>query len=196
MSEPSSGGPRPIRAAPVLTGLGTGTRTRAEQLAAALDDRIREAGLEAGEPVGTLESLREETGFAYSTVSEAARLLRDRGVLEIRPGRRGNCRIAKARPHRYLGAFPAPHPSGETWPPKRRGAVAQMGERCNRTAEVRGSIPLSSTSPRPLKMPGFQCNQAGQLNAARRAPAGRARPSRPAFDRRRSLLKVNGFRVV
>ena len=27
-----------------------------------------------------------------------------------------------------------------------RGAVAQMGERCNRTAEVRGSIPLSSTS--------------------------------------------------
>src|SRR6476619_2550671 len=25
-----------------------------------------------------------------------------------------------------------------------RGAVAQMGERCNRTAEVRGSIPLSS----------------------------------------------------
>ena len=25
------------------------------------------------------------------------------------------------------------------------GAVAQMGERCNRTAEVRGSIPLSST---------------------------------------------------
>ena len=26
----------------------------------------------------------------------------------------------------------------------RRGAVAQLGERCNRTAEVRGSIPLSS----------------------------------------------------
>ncbi len=29
------------------------------------------------------------------------------------------------------------------------GDVAQMGERCNRTAEVRGSIPLSSTSLRP-----------------------------------------------
>jgi hypothetical protein len=28
----------------------------------------------------------------------------------------------------------------------RDGAVAQMGERCNRTAEVRGSIPLSSTN--------------------------------------------------
>src|SRR6478736_4797461 len=28
---------------------------------------------------------------------------------------------------------------------QRLGAVAQMGERCNRTAEVRGSNPLSST---------------------------------------------------
>ena len=34
---------------------------------------------------------------------------------------------------------------------RRRGAVAQMGERCNRTAEVRGSIPLSSTSPFDMK---------------------------------------------
>ena len=32
------------------------------------------------------------------------------------------------------------------YPTRRSGAVAQMGERCNRTAEVRGSIPLSSTS--------------------------------------------------
>ena len=30
--------------------------------------------------------------------------------------------------------------------PTLRGAVAQMGERCNRTAEVRGSIPLGSTN--------------------------------------------------
>ena len=28
-----------------------------------------------------------------------------------------------------------------------RGAVAQLGERMNRTHEVRGSIPLSSTEP-------------------------------------------------
>jgi hypothetical protein len=32
-----------------------------------------------------------------------------------------------------------------------RGAVAQMGERCNRTAEVRGSIPLGSTTRKLLK---------------------------------------------
>ena len=32
---------------------------------------------------------------------------------------------------------------------QRLGAVAQMGERCNRTAEVRGSNPLSSTKAFP-----------------------------------------------
>jgi hypothetical protein len=44
------------------------------------------------------------------------------------------------------GAFAGP---ARTDLPKaaRHGAVAQMGERCNRTAEVRGSIPLGSTKP-------------------------------------------------
>lgn len=32
----------------------------------------------------------------------------------------------------------------------RLGAVAQMGERCNRTAEVRGSIPLGSTTNKTI----------------------------------------------
>src|SRR4051812_24197316 len=77
---------------------GLGVRTRAEQLAAALDERIRSGGLAAGDPVGTLESLRKETGFAYSTVSEAVRLLRDRGVLEIRPGRGGGLFVAPRGP--------------------------------------------------------------------------------------------------
>ena len=47
-------------------------------------------------------------------------------------------------------ASPSPRTSIDVrlrWPyaPALAGAVAQMGERCNRTAEVRGSIPLSST---------------------------------------------------
>ena len=50
-------------------------------------------------------------------------------------------------------------PEGESaaiGPPCRgRGAVAQMGERCNRTAEVRGSIPLSSTSPKHSQSGGL-----------------------------------------
>ncbi|MED7925097.1 FCD domain-containing protein [Nonomuraea sp. LP-02] len=79
-----------------LAGVGQGARTRAERLAAVLDERIR--GLAPGEPVGTLESLRAETGLAYATVSEAVRLLRDRGVLEIRPGRGGGLFAADRGP--------------------------------------------------------------------------------------------------
>ena len=49
----------------------------------------------------------------------------------------------------------------------RGGAVAQMGERCNRTAEVRGSIPLGSTTPDTLESatfaprPGTRARQSG-----------------------------------
>src|ERR671927_288464 len=81
-----------------LAGIGLGARTRAEQLAAALDARIRSQALAPGAPVGTIDSLRAESGFAYATVSEAVRLLRDRGVLEIRPGRGGGLFVADRGP--------------------------------------------------------------------------------------------------
>ncbi|GGL93206.1 GntR family transcriptional regulator [Streptomyces fumigatiscleroticus] len=100
--EPAAGqAARPPRKTPGtrLPGLGAPpARTRAEQLAAALGERIHSLGLRAGDPVGTLESLREETGYAYSTVSEAVRVLRDRGILEIRPGRGGGLFVAERGP--------------------------------------------------------------------------------------------------
>jgi hypothetical protein len=37
------------------------------------------------------------------------------------------------------------HANWESWWERRGGAVAQLGERRNRTAEVRGSNPLGST---------------------------------------------------
>ena len=91
-----------------------GPRSRAEQLAAALDDRIRGQGLQPGDFVGTLQSLREESGYARSTVSEAVRLLRERGVLEIRPGRSGGLFMAEPTPvvrlrHTLLSVYE--HPS-------------------------------------------------------------------------------------
>lgn len=76
----------------------TSRGTRAEQLAAALTARIRDDGLPRGAAVGTFESLRSETGFAYATVSEAVRLLRDRGVVEIRSGRGGGIFVADTAP--------------------------------------------------------------------------------------------------
>ncbi|MGP2438377.1 FadR/GntR family transcriptional regulator [Streptomyces sp. JW3] len=91
-------GPRDERRPAPLGIRSQGARTRAERLAEALDARIRAGGLPAGAPVGTLDSLRAETGFAYSTVSEAVRLLRDRGVLEIRPGRGGGLFVADRGP--------------------------------------------------------------------------------------------------
>jgi GntR family transcriptional repressor for pyruvate dehydrogenase complex len=73
-------------------------RSRAEHLAAALDERIRAQELQPGDLVGTLQSLREETSYARATVSEAVRLLRERGVLEIRPGRTGGLFVAQPSP--------------------------------------------------------------------------------------------------
>jgi GntR family transcriptional repressor for pyruvate dehydrogenase complex len=73
-------------------------RSRADLLAASLDERIRSGALPAGTAIGTLDDLRAETGFARATVSEAVRLLRDRGVVEIRPGRGGGLFVADRGP--------------------------------------------------------------------------------------------------
>ncbi|MFE6616450.1 FadR/GntR family transcriptional regulator [Amycolatopsis sp. NPDC057786] len=73
-------------------------RTRAEQLAAAVEARVRTAGLAAGSPVGTIEALQRESGLARATVNEAVRLLADRDVLVIRPGRGGGLFVADQGP--------------------------------------------------------------------------------------------------
>lgn len=73
-------------------------RSRADLLADLIGDRIVNEGLAPGASVGTLEDLREESGFARATVSEAVRLLRDRGVIEIRPGRGGGLFVADSSP--------------------------------------------------------------------------------------------------
>ena len=46
-----------------------------------------------------------------------------------------------------------------------RGAVAQMGERCNRTAEVRGSIPLGSTTQSRENASCAHSRESGRLPA-------------------------------
>ncbi|GKQ39178.1 FadR/GntR family transcriptional regulator [Streptomyces sp. A012304] len=80
----------------LLAGLSAPGGTRAEQLAAAIEGRMRE--LSPGTSVGTIEEIRQESGLARATVSEAIRLLRDRGVLEIRPGRGGGLFVADQSP--------------------------------------------------------------------------------------------------
>ncbi|KHL17824.1 UNVERIFIED_CONTAM: GntR family transcriptional regulator [Mumia flava] len=75
-----------------------GAQSRAERLAALLEERMRDADWPAGTPLGTLESLREESGLSRPTVSEAVRLLRDRGLVVIKPGRGGGLFVAEGTP--------------------------------------------------------------------------------------------------
>lgn len=68
---------------------------RAESLADLITSRIHDAGLAEGDRIGDLEQLRQMTGLGRSTVSAAVRLLRERGVVEIRPGRLGGLFVAQ-----------------------------------------------------------------------------------------------------
>lgn len=72
--------------------------TRAQTLAGIIEKTIVDMGLRAGDALGTIESWRSESKFARTTVSEAIRLLVDRGVAEIRPGRGGGVFVARTGP--------------------------------------------------------------------------------------------------
>lgn len=72
--------------------------TRAQALAAAMERSIAAEALGAGDALGTLESWRRRSGFGRGTVSEATRLLVDRGVVEVRPGRGGGLFVTRAGP--------------------------------------------------------------------------------------------------
>jgi GntR family transcriptional regulator, transcriptional repressor for pyruvate dehydrogenase complex len=73
----------------------TQTITRAEQLVAAIERRILEEALAPGTFLGTRESLRQESGLAKSTINEAVRLLAERGLVTVRPGRGGGLFVAE-----------------------------------------------------------------------------------------------------
>jgi GntR family transcriptional regulator, transcriptional repressor for pyruvate dehydrogenase complex len=73
-------------------------RTRAEALAADIERSIAERGLLPGDLIGTMEEFRDRSGFGRATISEAVRLLGDRGAAEIRPGRGGGLFVASPNP--------------------------------------------------------------------------------------------------
>ncbi len=72
--------------------------TRAQALAATVERSITVDGLQAGEQLGTIDGWRTRSGFGRATVSEAMRLLVDRGVVEVRPGRGGGLFVARTGP--------------------------------------------------------------------------------------------------
>src|ERR1700712_5290606 len=87
--------------------------TRANVLAGEIEQQILSREFKSGELIGTIDSLRARSGFARSTVAEAIRLLADRGLAEIRPGRGGGLFATAARPmgglrHTLLAVSDAP----------------------------------------------------------------------------------------
>jgi DNA-binding FadR family transcriptional regulator len=72
--------------------------TRSEALAADIEQMIGERRLGPGDLIGTMEEFRDRSGYGRATISEAARLLSDRGTVEIRPGRGGGLFVADPNP--------------------------------------------------------------------------------------------------
>ena len=69
--------------------------TRAGQLVAEIERRIANQALPPGTFLGTRASLRLESGLAKATVNEAVRLLSERGLVTVRPGRGGGLFVAE-----------------------------------------------------------------------------------------------------
>ncbi|MEU4228510.1 FCD domain-containing protein [Nonomuraea sp. NPDC026600] len=69
--------------------------TRAEALAADIESMISDRDLGPGDLIGTMDEFRDQSGYGRATISEAARLLNDRGTVEIRPGRGGGLFVAQ-----------------------------------------------------------------------------------------------------
>jgi len=88
-------------------------QTRAQVLASEIEKQILDHEFAPGELIGTIDALKARTGFARSTVAEAIRLLTDRGLAEIRPGRSGGLFATAAGPmvrirHTLLAVTDAP----------------------------------------------------------------------------------------
>jgi GntR family transcriptional repressor for pyruvate dehydrogenase complex len=74
------------------------TQTRAQLLATEIEKQILDREIEPGDLIGTIDALKARTGMARATVGEAVRLLTDRGLAEIRPGRSGGLYATAAGP--------------------------------------------------------------------------------------------------
>lgn len=70
----------------------------AQQLATEIEGLIDTRGLRSGDRIATKEELREQTGYGRATIGEAARLLTERGTVDVRPGRGGGLFVAAAGP--------------------------------------------------------------------------------------------------
>jgi DNA-binding FadR family transcriptional regulator len=71
---------------------------RAQQLATEIEQSIVQRGLKPGDRIATMTELRDQSGYGRSTIGETARLLSERGTVEVRPGRGGGLFVASLNP--------------------------------------------------------------------------------------------------
>jgi GntR family transcriptional regulator, transcriptional repressor for pyruvate dehydrogenase complex len=87
----------PVRETAGTTGSSPPIRlTRAEWLADTLQRQLEETGLGTGERIGTKADLRTRYDVAPGTVSQALRILKGRGLIDIRPGAHGGVFVDKS----------------------------------------------------------------------------------------------------
>lgn len=70
----------------------------AQQLATEIEKSIVDRRLQTGDRIATMDELREQSGYGRATIGETARLLSERGAVEVRPGRGGGLFVAAPNP--------------------------------------------------------------------------------------------------
>jgi DNA-binding FadR family transcriptional regulator len=80
-------------------------RSRAEAVAEAVQDEIATSGAATGDHLGLRTELIERHGVSPSVMNEALRLLRDRGIVTVRPGPSGGVFVAQQPAQVRLGAI-------------------------------------------------------------------------------------------
>lgn len=80
-----------------------GTRALADSLVDFIEREIAEGGLQPGHFVGTKRELLDRFGVAPATLGEAIRVLRNRGVITVKPGPGGGIFLAEQSPIMRLG---------------------------------------------------------------------------------------------
>ncbi|KLL11973.1 FadR/GntR family transcriptional regulator [Protofrankia coriariae] len=80
-------------------------KSRAEQVAADIEDEILEARLPVGAHLGRRAEFMERFGISPTVMNETLRILRNRGLVGVRPGAGGGIFVASLPPQVRLGAM-------------------------------------------------------------------------------------------
>jgi DNA-binding FadR family transcriptional regulator len=80
-------------------------RSRAQQVAATIEDELLASGTPVGSSLGRRSDLMERYRVSPTVMNEVLRILRDRGLVVVRPGPGGGVFVASQPPQIRLGAL-------------------------------------------------------------------------------------------